>query len=88
MNGSDFDGETFSSELDGTRLSSQLAAVKDLMSDGQWRSLQAIATEVGAPTASVSARLRDLRKPKFGGHDVQRRRPSFGGTHEYRLVPS
>lgn len=37
-----------------------------------------------AAVASISARLRDLRKPKFGGYVVERRRRTVG-TWEYRV---
>ena len=41
-----FDGSTYSPALDGPRLTSQLARVKELMSDGRWRTLQEIADAV------------------------------------------
>jgi hypothetical protein len=87
----DFDGETFDKDLDGKRLSRQLLAVKTLMWDGRWRTLRMIQTATGFPEASISARLRDLRKPRFGGFIVERqrrldRRCKAGGTWEYRLV--
>lgn len=34
---------------------------------------------------SVSARIRDLRKEEFGGHDVRRRYSGTPGLWEYRL---
>ncbi len=84
-----FDGHTFDSSLDGERLSSLLKRVETLMSDGQWRFLEEIAKQTGGTESSVSARLRDLRKPKFGGYRVERRR--FGipesGLFEYRVLP-
>lgn len=67
-----FDGETIESERDNPRLSRQLDRVRDLMMDGQWRSLAMIAEAVGGSEAGVSARLRDLRKPRFGEWTVQR----------------
>lgn len=79
------DGATFDAEKDGKRLAKQQTAVRDLMLDGQWRTLGRIATEVGAPEASVSARLRDLRKARNGSHLVERRRLGKG-LHEYRVT--
>ena len=67
-----FDGATYEHERDGGRLSAQYAKVFSLMSDGRWRSLAEIARETGCPEASVSARLRDMRKPRFGAHTVNR----------------
>ena len=80
-----FDGHTYVHTRDSSRLGDQMAAVFDLMQDGTWRTLQQIAAAVGAPESSVSARLRDLRKPRFGGHAVNR---SYlrDGIHQYQLV--
>jgi hypothetical protein len=85
--GSDFDGVTFNPALDGARLNKQLQAVFDYMRDGQWRTLGEISEAKGFPQASISARLRDLRKPKFGGHVVSRRHRGEAslGLYEYRL---
>jgi hypothetical protein len=84
-----FDGATFDPNQDGDRLTRQLDAVRRLMLDAQWRTLAEIAVACGygeAAVASISARLRDLRKSKFGAHDVERRRRSAGsGTWEYRV---
>jgi hypothetical protein len=70
---SDFDGETFRQDRDGARLFRQLEAVKGLMADGRWRSYTEIGEELGIPQASASARVRDLRKVKFGALTVERR---------------
>jgi len=69
----EFDGETFDAERDGSRLKHQLEAVRTLMLDGEWRTLSEISKLTkDYPEASVSARLRDLRKAKFGGFTVDR----------------
>jgi hypothetical protein len=83
-----FDGETYRRALDHARLSGQLKRVYLLMLDGQWGTLRGIAAEVLAPEASVSARLRDLKKPKFGGFNIERKRIDDGGNglHVYRMV--
>lgn len=79
-----FDGQTYEPAEDQKRLSGQLLRVFDLMRDREWRSLDRIARAVGGSEASVSARLRDLRKPRFGTHTVERqRRPN--GVWIYRL---
>lgn len=80
-----FDGETIEPE-DVPRLAHQLELVRWLMGDGCWRTLSQIGTEIGAPEASVSARLRDLRKTRFGGHKVERKRLSRG-LFTYRVQP-
>lgn len=80
-----FDGETFDEELDGKRLGKQLKRVFLFFSSGDWFSLAELSQLTGAPESSVSARIRDLRKPRFGGHTVERRRRTVG-TWEYRMV--
>lgn len=81
----DFDGQTYERAKDHARLTSQLVRVYACMRDGEWRTLDEISRSIRDPAASVSARLRDLRKAKFGGYAVQRRRRT-AGLFEYRLV--
>lgn len=75
-----FDGTTFNEKRDGTRLLGQLKRVRELMSDGVWRTLGEIHAIVGGSEAGISARLRDLRKEKFGARKVQRRRRNRGNS--------
>ena len=79
-------GTTFDPALDGPRLNKQTQAVHGLMADGAWRTLAEITAATGAPEASASARLRDLRR--VHGLMVERRRRGdlARGLHEYRLV--
>jgi hypothetical protein len=84
-----FDGATYVAPLDHERLSKQLDRVREFMAPGAWHTLQEISDATGGdPQASVSARLRDLRKEKFGGLVVERRRRGEGrrGLFEYRLA--
>jgi hypothetical protein len=55
------------------------------MRDGRWYTLAAIAKALGYPEASISARLRDLRKPRFGAHTVNRRYVERG-LFEYQVI--
>ena len=80
-----FDGDTITPD-DFPRLNRQLRAVYDLMRDGYWRGLKEIAFQIDEPEASISARLRDLRKPKWGGFTVERMNRG-GGFWMYRLSP-
>jgi hypothetical protein len=82
----DFDGQTYEPARDHTRLTTQLVDVLALMRDGQWRTLRHMSQLLIAPEASISARLRDLRKVKFGGYQVERRYLAHG-LHEYRVLP-
>lgn len=81
-----FDGKTYEPSKDCERLKGQLARVFDLMSDGKWRTLAEIKSEAGGSEASVSARLRDLRKPKYGSRQVEAKRVAQG-LFQYRLKP-
>lgn len=58
---------------DDARLMRQLVNVFRIVRDGRWRTLQEIADATGAPHASVSAQLRNLRKARFGGYTVNKR---------------
>lgn len=79
-----FDGATYSHPRDGARLHAQLAKVREAMADHQWHTLAELAAICDAPESSVSARLRDLRKRKFGLHTIERRYAG-NGLWEYRL---
>lgn len=82
-----FDGSTFEAEKDAERLGRQFVAVRDLMKDGKWRTLREISSITKGPETSISARLRDLRKERCGSFQVERRRASDTGLHEYRVLP-
>lgn len=83
-----FDGATYIKEFDQVRLSKQLQKVFDIMKDGNWRTLEGLSQLTGYPGRSISARLRDLRKTRFGGHIVERERKENGGTYQYRVIIS
>ena len=75
---------------DFVRMGRQRSEVWAAMLDGRWWTLAELEATTRAPQASISARLRDFRRPKYGGHTVERRRrygPSYA-TWEYRLIPS
>jgi hypothetical protein len=79
-----FDGNTITPE-DFPRLNEQLTRVFTLMRDGEWRTLEDISSATGDPQPSVSARLRDLRKPRFGAFEVSRNYQG-NGLYVYRLA--
>ncbi len=80
-----FDGADINQARDAARLTGQLDAIWRLMSDGAWRTLGEIERLTGAPQASISANLRNLRKERFGGHVIERRYVD-SGLYEYRVV--
>lgn len=83
-----FDGTTYEAEHDEGRLMSQIARVFWLMRDGKPRTLEEIQTITGGELTSISARLRDLRKSKYGGFIVKRqpRGERRHGLFEYTLL--
>jgi hypothetical protein len=69
------DGSVFEPVLDDERLTKH-ARVFDPMCDGAWRTLPEIAYAIGVPPASIGSQLRHLRRPRFGGDTMRRRRAS------------
>lgn len=80
-----FDGRTYEADRDHTRLTKQLAKIRGLMLDGRWRTTVEIAALTGTPEPSAGARVRDLRKEKFGGYIVTRRLRAHPNVWEYRV---
>lgn len=82
-----FDGPNYSDQHDAVRLSGQLARVFETMRDQVWRTVPELAEIIGGSHTGISARLRDLRKAKFGGHtvDSRRRGDPRAGVWEFRL---
>ncbi len=79
-----FDGSTYEPYRDYDRLTGQLGRVFNLMRDGQWRTIPQIVEVTGGSPQSVSARLRDFRKDKYGAYAVERESMG-GGMFRYRL---
>lgn len=79
-----FDGESYEPGQDHKRLRAQLVKLKTIMSDGGWHTLDELALELGCKEQSASARIRDLRKSKYGAHVVKRERIE-GGLFRYQL---
>lgn len=86
-----FFGETFDPHVDGPRLESQQARVESLMADGFWRTLAGISAELRRrhpgtkdTEASISARLRDMRRRGWTIH--RERVHSMSGLYQYRAV--
>lgn len=75
-------GSTFDVDRDEGRLQAQYLRVRNLMVDGQWRTLGQISDATKDPQASVSARLRQMRS---AGYVVNRRYVSRG-LWEYQAM--
>jgi hypothetical protein len=80
-----FDGSDYIPDRDDVRLSGQILRVWECMKDEKWRTLREISNATGDPEASISAQLRHLRKPKFGGYDVEKEYIS-NGLFKYKLL--
>ena len=80
-----FNGSDYDPVRDDVRLTGQLLRVWNVMSSGQWRTLDQISKETGNPAASISAQLRHLRKQRFGGHTVEKEHMG-SGLYRYRVI--
>lgn len=75
---------------DKERLGAQMERVLQVMSDGKWRTLAAIAANTFGrfgkvdSEAGISARLRDCRKDPLN-LTVDKRRANEGGQYEYKV---
>ena len=88
-----FDGETFEPNLDGERQENQLEGVRRAMIVAArridaWLTIGELRAAAGGSEAGISARIRDLRKARFGGNVIERRRRGDPkrGLFEYRLI--
>lgn len=81
---SKFDGVTFEDARDGKRLTAQIYRVFAGLKDHQWHTLTGLSLITGDPESSVSARIRDLRKSRYGGYTIERRYVK-NGLWEYKL---
>ena len=79
-----FDGSDYVHKRDGIRLTGQLERVFDVMKSGQWISLRELSDRAKCPEASASAQMRNLRKERFGGFEVEKKYTHLG-LFLYRL---
>jgi len=80
-----FNGADYKPDRDNARLTGQLLRIWDAISDGRWYTLKDIAVLTGDPEPSISAQLRHLRKPRFGGYIVEREYIA-NGLYQYRVL--
>lgn len=84
-----FDGWTYREAYDRARLVSELHRVLYWMLDCQPHSLRELARLCGGLETGIAARIRDLRKARFGGFTVVSGRVKgleSSGLYMYRLV--
>lgn len=63
----------------------QRQIVWQAVADGGWHYLADLAARLNLPEQSVSARLRDFRKARYGSHVVERKKQERG-LYAYRVV--
>ncbi len=86
-------GRGYEPAHDARRLRTQFEVIRDVMLSaaecGAWLTLRELGRITGYGEASISAQLRHLRKPQFGGYLVEKRRRGEPnrGVWEYRLRP-
>lgn len=83
-----FNGSDYIPLFDDERLTGQIKRVYSIMIDGVWRTLSDIEKLTSDPQASISAQLRNLRKPRFGSHTLNKRNRGEreNGLFEYQLL--
>ena len=81
-------GPAYDERVDGPRLHRQMDRIREYMLDhsrrGWWVTLRVISLDLGYPEASVSAQLRHLKKARFGGYGLEKRR--CGNAWEYQVL--
>jgi len=84
----DWVGRVYDHKFDFTRLKKQRHRVWAVMISHEWVTLSEISNKTGDPEASISASLRDFRKPQYGSHSVMKipRGSRQRGLWEYKLV--
>lgn len=80
-----FDGPDVN-PADEKRLATALGRIYEALSGGRWYTLEALAKVGRCSEAAASARVRDLRKYRFGAHLIERRRVTETGLWAYRMV--
>lgn len=86
-----FDGVHYEPKKDHERLTGQLKDIYEcLLADGGWMTIAEICCYCADhfdgryPEPSMSAQLRNLRKERFGGHDIQGRYRNGTRIFEYK----
>ena len=81
-----FNGADYQPERDDARLTGQILRIWNVVIDGRWHTLKELSAKTNDPEASISAQLRHLRKPRFGGYIVERDYIQ-NGLYKYRVLP-
>jgi hypothetical protein len=89
-------GPAYSELRDGARAITQVEVIRDVLfsaeecrpRDGGWMTLRELGDLTTYGEASISAQLRHLRKRRFGGYVIEKRRRGApgSGVWEYRIA--
>ena len=71
------------SEIDGVKLKGKMLLLFEMMKSGQWVTSEPVMRRIDCKEAAATARIRDLRKPQYGGHTVNTE--LRGGVWHYQL---
>ena len=80
-----FDGADYDHDRDSERLGTQLERIKEAVIGKGFFTLLQISQMTGDPESSISAQLRNLRKPRFGGYKVERKHLDEG-VYVYSVI--
>lgn len=67
-------------------MTTQLAQVLKVLSDGNWHSLPDISQTLKIRSRSAGSRIRDLRLSAYGKHQIEVRKTGNHRVYEYRLT--
>lgn len=82
-----FDGQPQPTPAEAVKLKGDLKRVHDVLAKADsWWSLKDIARVTGVSEISVGSRVRDLRKVKFGGYNIERLKSDGPRNYVYRMV--
>jgi hypothetical protein len=76
---------TWDEQRDGARIAKQRDDIWNAIRDGNWYTLSQLEQTTGHPQSSISARLRDFRKARYGSHRIERGYVDRG-LWQYRLA--
>lgn len=85
-----FSGDDYSTSYDHKRLSKQIDVIKAIVTKApKWWTLRELHELTGIGESSISAQLRNLKKPEFGKYVLERRPRGRreDGLYEYRIMP-
>jgi hypothetical protein len=84
--------DTFNFEPKGPTTGTLNSWVLSLLAAGRWYAPWELCREIQlryltmTSDSSITARLRDLRKPRYGAHVIEKQRRANSSAYEYRLV--